>query len=104
MTAADTPDQMTWRFDGYQFVLDEDGLNLRLNGSRGGFEQAEVVQLIERYQAIREAAAVGFNAPVPPTREQIRAMGGTYAERRAIEDAIRGLRAQLATDFPDLPF
>lgn len=104
MTTASTPDQMTWRFDGYQLVLDEDGLQLRLANSRTRFEQSEVLDLIERYQAIRDGADRGFKAPEPPDRDQLRAMGSGWAERRAIEDAIRALRAQLAANPTNVPF
>lgn len=53
MNTHSSPDTMTWRFDGYEIRLDEDGLSLHVRGSRG-FEQPEVLKLIERFTAIRE--------------------------------------------------
>ena len=92
MTTHSSPDTMTWRFDGYEMRLDEDGLSLHVRGSRG-FEQAEVLKLIERFTAIREQAATGFAAPVPPTREQIREMGYAAAEARGVRQSIKALQA-----------
>ena len=49
MSTHSSPDTMTWRFDGYELRLDEDGLSLHVHGSRRGFEQVEVLKLIERF-------------------------------------------------------
>ena len=100
MTTHSSPDTMTWRFDGYEMRLDEDGLSLHVRGSRGsrGFEQAEVATLIERFTAIREQAATGFAAPVPPTREQAREMGYAAAEARGVRQSIKALQALGDTD------
>ena len=92
MTTHSSPDTMTWRFDGYEMRLDEDGLSLHVRGSRG-FEQPEVLKLIERFTAIREQARTGFAAPTPPTREQAREMGYAAAEARGVRQSIKALQA-----------
>ncbi len=102
MSSADIPDQMTWKHDGYTFVLDEDGLHLRID--RRGFEQCEVLALIEGYQSIRGRVEEGFYAPTPPTPQEIREMGYGQAERRAKRDVIRTLQAELAADTTNVPF
>ena len=97
MTTHSSPDTMTWRFDGYEMRLDEDGLSLHVRGSRG-FEQAEVLKLIERFTAIREQATTGFDAPSPPTREQAREMGYAAAEARGVKESIKALQALADTN------
>lgn len=98
MSTHSSPDTMTWRFDGYELRLDEDGLSLHVHGSRRGFEQPEVLKLIERFTAIREQAATGFDAPTPPTREQVREMGYGAAETRGVKQSIKALQALVDTD------
>ena len=96
MSTHSSPDTMTWRFDGYEMRLDEDGLSLHVRSR--GFEQPEVLKLIERFTAIREQAATGFAAPIPPTREQIREMGYAAAETRGVKESIKALQALIDTD------
>lgn len=97
MSTHSSPDTMTWRFDGYEMRLDEDGLSLHVRGPRT-FEQPEVLKLIERFTAIREQAATGFAAPTPPTREQAREMGYAAAEARGVRQSIKALQALGDTD------
>lgn len=97
MSTHSSPDTMTWRFDGYEMRLDEDGLSLHVRGSRG-FEQPEVLKLIERFTAIREQVATGFAAPTPPTREQVREMGYGAAKARGVQQSIKALQALVDTD------
>jgi|JI8StandDraft_1071087.scaffolds.fasta_scaffold421568_2 hypothetical protein len=103
MSTHSSPDTMTWRFDGYEMRLDEDGLSLHVRGSRG-FEQPEVLKLIERFTAIREQAADGFAAPTPPTRDQIRDMGYAAAEAHGVKESIKALQATLAAIDNTPPF
>ena len=100
MSTHSSPDTMTWRFDGYEIRLDEDGLSIHVRGSRSGFEQAEVLTLIERFTAIREQAATGFDAPAAPTREQIREMGYAAAEASGVKQSIKALQALATIDNP----
>ena len=98
MSTHSSPDTMTWRFDGYEIRLDEDGLSIHVRGSRSGFEQAEVLTLIERFTAIREQAATGFDAPRPPTREQIQEMGYAAEKAHGVKESIKALRALVDPD------
>lgn len=97
MSTHSSPDTMTWRFDGYEMRLDEDGLSLHVRGPRT-FEQPEVLELIERFTAISEQAADGFAAPTPPTREQAREMWYAAALARGVQQSIKALQALGDTD------
>lgn len=97
MSTHSSPDTMTWHFAGYDIRLDEDGLSLHVRGSRG-FEQPEVLTLIERFTAIRERVATGFDAPTPPTPGQVREMGYATAEARGVKQSIKALQALVDTD------
>lgn len=96
MTSPSTPDRMEWKHDGYTLILDEDGLHLRTG--RNAFEQPEVLAIIANYQAVQRTIGHGFEAPKPPTQDEIRAMTYAAQHRRAKAELIRTLQAELAAD------
>lgn len=103
MSNPSTPDQMIWKHDGYTFVLDEDGVSLRLH--RNAYEQDEVLALIDHFQAICTMAAASlFSAPRPPSREEVREQHAEHIERRAKQDAIRAIRDSIDSDLPNIAF
>ena len=89
------PDTMTWRRDGYSFILDEDGLSVLIHKERR-LEPCEVRRLIEQFTAIEGQAAEGFAAPHPPSPKEVAGLSYLRAERRVIEQGIRDLRKRLA--------
>ena len=108
MSQARTPDAMTWRRDGYQILLNEDGVMLRIPSNRT-FEQGEVRALIDLFNEIAGAVADGdtFDAPRPPTPDEIRAMSHDSREKYAARRAMRAIEAEFTdvlNDSDAVPF
>lgn len=95
MSQTPTPDAMTWGRDGYQILLNEDGVMLHVAGQRT-FEQGEVRALIGLFEAIAGAVEHGdaFDAPRPPTPDEIRAMSYDSREKYAARRAMRAIEAE----------
>ena len=107
MSQIPTPDTMTWRRDGYRILLNEDGVMLHVPANRT-FEQGEVRALIGLYNEIAGAVEHGdtFDAPHPPTPDEIRAMSHDSREKYAARRAMRAIEAEF-TDVlnnSDVPF
>ena len=90
-----TPDNMTWQRDGYQIILNEDGVMLRVTRERT-FEQPEVANLISLYNEIAGAVERGdtFDAPRTPAPDEIRAMSRDSREKYAARRAMRAIEAE----------
>ncbi len=87
--------EVSWRFSGYAFHLNEDGLHLRVDRT---LEQPEVLELIERYQRIHGqiVATRQVDAPRPPSPDEIKAMGYVDALRRSSKVALDAVTAALS--------
>lgn len=92
------PDIITWRRDGYQVVLNEDGVMIRVTRERT-FEQQEVADLISLFNTIVGHLQDGnkFGSPQPPTREEARWLAWEDREREAARRATKAIAAEFDT-------
>lgn len=94
-----TPRRIEWSGpEGWTVWADEDGVHVR--SARGdALEMPDVERLFSLWQEAREATRSDrIAAPKPPSRDEIRAMGGYRAEEYAKRRAIRALEAEFTPD------